>query len=123
MKSNNIVKRLEKEGYNIIYKKWGYWDNIPHVEFEGFYFAIVEKTYRDNWQSCRTNFIYNHVREALYIAQKNNPLFIRKIEQVPLEQWYYSRYLILNMGDYYQYKKGIHPFDNYYKELERLKMK
>ena len=121
LKSVNIVKKLQKEGYNIIYKKWGYCPNIPHVQLEGFDFSIAEKTYQGNWQSCKTDFIYTHVLEALDLAKTYNPIFLRKIEQVPLEQWYYSQYLILNMEDYYKYKKGIHPFDNYYKELERLK--
>lgn len=121
MKSNNIVKRLEKEGYTIFYKKWGYWDNIPHVKLDGFSFTIAEKTYKGNWQGCNLNFIYNHVLEALDLAKTYNPIFLKKIEEVPLEQWYYGRYLILSMEDYYQYKKGVYPFDGYYKELERLK--
>lgn len=123
MRSANIVKKLEKEGYNIVYKKWGYWDNIPHVELDGFSFTIAEKTYRDNWQSCIVDFIYTHVLDALDLAKTYNPIIIKKIEQVPLEQWYYSQYLILNMGDYYRYKKDLYPFNDYYKVLERLKIK
>ena len=121
MKSTNIVKRLEKEGYKIIYKKWGYWDNIPHVQLEGFDFTIADKVWKDNWQGCCLDFVYNEVLQALYIAERNNPVFLKKIEQVPLEQWYYGRYLILSMEDYYQYKKGVYPFNGYNKELERLK--
>lgn len=122
MKSYNIVKKLEKEGYNIIYKKWEYWDNIPHVELDGFNFSIAEKKYNGNWQSCKVDFIYNEVRQALHIAEKNNPILFKKIEEVPSETWYYSRYLILNMEDYYQYKKGVYPFDNdYHKVLKQLK--
>jgi len=121
MKSANIVKRLEKERYKIFYKKWGYWDNIPHVQLEGFDFAIVERVWSDGWQGCRMDFIYNHVQEALYLAQKNNPILLKKIEQVPLEKGYYARLLILSMQDYYSYQKKRYPFDEYYKVIEKLK--
>ena len=121
MKSSNIVKRLKKEGYKITYKKWAYWDGVPHVEFEGFDFAIAKIISRDNWQSCRVNFVYNEVRQALYIAQKNNPVFLKKIEEEPGNDWYYSRYLIRNMDHYEAYKKDLYPFNEYYKVLEKLK--
>lgn len=122
MKSDNIVKKLEKEGYKIFYKKWGYWDSIPHVQLNGFDFAIAEYIHQNNWLGCNLDFIFNQVQEALDIAQRNNPLFIKKIEQVPFEQWYYSRFLILSMEDYFLYKKNLHPFDDeYYAALEKLK--
>lgn len=121
MKIENIVKKLEKEGYNIIYKKWGYWNTIPHVELDGFDFAIAEYTEKDGWMGCNLDFIYNQVREALYIAQKNNPVFLKKIKESPTEDWYYGRYLILNMQDYFQYQKDKYPFDEYYIVLEKLK--
>ena len=70
MKSYNIVKRLEKEGYNIIHKKWAYWDHVPHVQLEGFEFIIAKIVWNNNWQSCRVDFIFNEVQQALYIAQK-----------------------------------------------------
>ena len=123
MKSYNIVKRLEKEGYNIVYKKWAYWDGVPHVKFEGFDFAIAEYVHLKNgWMGCNVNFIYNHVLEALNVAKNNNPIILKKIKQVPSESWYYSRYLILSMENYYLYKKNIHPFDDdYCKVIEQLK--
>jgi len=121
MKNYNIVKRLEKEGYNITYQKWEYWDNIPHVQFEGFDFAIVEFTSYNNTLGCKVDFVYNEVLHALYIAQKNNPVFLKKIEKEPEEKWYYSRFLIRDMGDYYRYKKDLPPFDGYYNILKKLK--
>ena len=121
MKSYNIVKKLEKEGYKITYKKWAYWDCVPHVQLQGFDFAIAEIVSRDNWQSCQVDFIFNEVRQALYIAEKNNPVFLKKIEEEPGEEWFYGRYLILNMGHYEAYKKDLYPFDHYYKVLEKLK--
>lgn len=121
MRSANIVKKLEKEGYNIVYKKWEYWDGIPHVQLNGFEFAIVEYTGTNGWLGCNLNFIYNQVKEALYIAKKNNPILLKKIKEAPGQEWFYSRYLILNMQDYFQYKKDKYPFDNYYNVLERLK--
>jgi len=107
MKSDNIVKRLEKEGYKITFKKWGYWNNIPHVQLDGFDFTIAETVWSDGWQDCQLDFIYNHVREAIYIACKNNSIILEKTEKLD-----YSKYLILNMEDYYRYKKGMYPFDN-----------
>lgn len=121
MKSYNIVKKLEKEGYKIYYKKWNYWDGIPHVELDGFEFTIADRVWKDNWQGCQLDFIYNEVLQALYIAEKNNPVFLKKIEQVPFESWYYSRYLILSMLDYYNYMEGVYPFNEYYQILEKLK--
>lgn len=121
MKSYNIIKKLEKEGYKIHYKKWAYWDGVPYVELDGFEFAIADRVWEDHWQGCKLDFIYNHVQDALYLAQNNNPIILKKIEQVPWEGWYYGRYLIKNMEDYYSYKKGCYPFDEYYKILEKLK--
>lgn len=123
MKIENIIKRLEKEGYKIHYKKWSYWDGIPHVELNGFSFTIAEHVYSKNgWMGCNVNFIYNHVQEALYIAQTNNPILLKKIKEVPVDGWYYSRWLILSMQDYYDYLNGVYPFDDeYYNVLEKLK--
>lgn len=120
MKSHNIVKRLEKEGYSIFYKKWGYWDGIPHVQFEGFNFAIAECVLIGNAYGVNMNFIYNHVQDALYIAKNNNPIILKKIEKSVLED-YYSQYLILSMQDYYLYKKKRYPYDEYYQMLEKIK--
>jgi len=119
MKSANIVKKLEKEGYNIIYKKWRYWDGVPHVQLEGFDFAIAEMK-GETCLSLNLDFIFNHILEALDIAQRNNPIFIKKIKEAPNEDWYYKRYLIKDMGDYYRYKKHLYPFDHYYKVLQKL---
>ena len=121
MKSENIVKKLQKEGYKIAFKKWSYWDNIPHVVLDGFSFAIAEHVHQKDWLGCNINFIYNHVQHALNIAQRNNPVFLKKIEQVPSESWYYSRYLILNMLDYYNYMEGVYPFNEYLIVLKKLK--
>lgn len=121
MKSYNIVKKLEKEGYEIVYKKWAYWDGVPYVQLDGFNFAIAERVWSGNMQGCRVDFIFNHVQEALYMAKKNNPIFLKKINEVPTERWYYSRYLILSMDDYYMYKKQKYPFDECYNVLEKLK--
>lgn len=121
MKSVNITKKLEKEGYRIIYKKWGYWDNIPHVKLDGFNFAIAGYIEKNGALGCRVDFIYNEVQRALYIAQKNNPILLKKIKQVPEQEWYYSRYLILSMEDYYLYKRQKYPYNEYWQILERLR--
>ena len=121
MKSINIIKKLEKEGYSITFKKWHYWDNVPHVEFDTFSFAIAEHVEKNGWLGCNLNFIFSHVQQALYVAQKNNPTILKKIEESPAQEYYYSRYLILSMQDYYLYEKRYFPYDNYYKILEKLK--
>jgi len=120
MKSDNIVKRLEKEGYKVTFKKWGYWDNIPHVVLDGFSFTIAEHVYLKNgWMGCNLNFIYNHVQEALDLAKTYNPIILKKMND---GYWDYSIYLILSMENYYMYKKNKYPFDDdYYNVLEQLK--
>ena len=120
MKNVNIVKKLKKEGYSITFKKWAYWDDVPHVQCEGFEFAIAEIK-GETCLSLNLDFIFNHVLEALDIAQRNNPIFLKKIKKAPNEDWYYSRYLIRDMGDYYQYKKDLYPFNGYYQVLKKLK--
>ena len=118
MKSHNIIKKLEKEGYSITYKKWGYWNNIPHVVLDGFSFAIAEYTHpQGGWLGVNKDFIYNHVLEALELAKMNNPILLKKIEA----GWDYTRYLILSMNDYYLYKKQKFPFNEYHEILEKLK--
>lgn len=121
MKSENIIKKLEKEEYKIVYKTWGYWDGIPHVESDGFDFAIAEYTSQNNWLSCNLDFIYNHVRHALDIAQCNNPILLKKIKESLTEDYYYSRFLILSMKDYYRYMKNEYFYDEYYTVLKKLK--
>jgi len=118
MKSVNIVKRLEKEGYNIIYKKWSYWDGVPHVEFDGFSFAIAEHVYLKNgWQGINLDFIYNHVQHALNLAKLNNPAILKKINE---GRWDYSIYLIESMEDYYRYKKEKYPYNEYWEVINKL---
>ena len=121
MKSVNIVKRLQKEGYKVVYKKWSYWDNVPHVELNGFGFTIAEHIQNSGWLGINLDFIFSHVQEALYVAKKNNPIFLRKIKESPAQEWFYGRWLILNMNDYYMLKKGYYPFDEYYNILQKLK--
>ena len=122
MKSANIVKKLEKEGYRIFYKKWGYWDSIPHVQLDGFSFAIAEHVHLKNgWLGINLDFIFNQVQHALDIAQRNNPILLKKIEESPTEDWFYSRFLILTMEDYYRYKRKDYLYDEYWTVLDKLK--
>ena len=120
MKSSNIIKRLEKEGYSITFKKWHYWDGVPVVQLDGFEFTIAEIK-GENSIYLNLDFIFSHVQEAIYVAKKNNPIILKKIEESPAQSWYYSRYLILSMEDYYMYKKQYYPYNEYYKVLEKLK--
>jgi len=123
MKSNNIIKKLENQGYKITFKKWGYWNNIPHVQLNGFNFAIAEYVhFSSGSMGINLDFIYNHVLEALDVVKTNNLILLKKIEESPTEDWLYSRYIIRSMEDYYSYKKNIYPFDDeYWTILEQLK--
>lgn len=118
MKSVNIVRKLEKEGYKITFKKWSYWDGVPHVELEGFEFAIAECNYLENgWQGINKDFIYQHVLNALNLAKLNNPAILKKMNE---GRWDYSIYLIESMQDYYIYKKGKYPFSEYWDIINKL---
>lgn len=119
MKSANIVKRLEKEGYEITFKKWSYWDGVPHVQLNGFDFAIAEHVYlKNNLQSINKDFVYQHVLNALNLAEMNNPIILKKIKEEG--NWTYGVYLIRNMEDYYRYKKKEYPYNEYWTVLQKL---
>ena len=120
MKSYNIVKKLEEQGYKIHYKKWGYWENIPHVQLDGFDFAIAERVCSGNMQGCRVDFIFNEVLHAINIAEDINPILNKKINQDKINNYWYSRYKILSMEDYYLYRKDKPPYDESWKVLQRL---
>ena len=32
MRKDNVIKKLIKEGYEIVYKRIAYWDNVPCVK-------------------------------------------------------------------------------------------
>mgnify|MGYP001274314708 FL=1 len=113
MKVDNIVKKLEREGYEIIYKKWGYWDGIPFVKLDGFDFAIVEGITINNSYTINMEFVYNHVLDAISIAEEYNYLILDLIKNKPVEAYNYEPYLILSMQDYYHYKKELFPWDNW----------
>lgn len=117
MKSANIVKKLEKEGYKIIFKKWAYWDGVPHVQLDGFSFAIAEHVYLKNTQGINKDFIYQHVLNALNLAKLNNPLILKKMKE---GYWDYNIYLIDSMEDYYRYKRKKYPFNEYWKVINKL---
>ena len=120
MKIENIVKRLEKEGYKIFYKKWGYWNNIPHVELNGFDFAIAERVYKNNMQGCKIDFIYNEVLHAITIAKDINTILDKKINQDRINNYWYSKYKILSMDDYYLYRKDKPPYNESWEVMQKL---
>ena len=120
MKSDNIVKRLKKEGYKITFKKWGYWNNIPHVQLDGFDFTIAETVWSDGWQGCRMDFIYNEVLHAITIAKDINPILDKKINQDKINNYWYNRYKILSMEDYYLYRKNKPPYNESWEVMQKL---
>ena len=50
----------------------------------------------------------------------NNPTILKKIEESPTEDYYYTRFLILSMEDYYRYMKDEYFYDEYYTVLKKL---
>ncbi len=120
MKSYNIVKKLQKEGYKITYKKWGYWDGVPHVQLDGFEFAIAEYTYQNGWMGCNLDFIFNEVLHAISIAEDVNPILDKKINQNKINNYWYNRYKILSMEDYYLYRREIYPYNESWEVLQKL---
>ena len=121
MKSYNIVKKLEKEGYKVVYKKWGYWDGVPHVRLDGFDFAIAECTLVAGAYGVNMDFIYNHVLDATTVAENVNYYILRLIEAKPEKGYEYEPYLVLSMQDYYKYLKRQYPWD-YWSHVE-IKLK
>ena len=119
MKSGNIVKKLEKEGYNIIYKKWSYWDGIPHVQLDGFDFAIAETKGKESI-GLNLNFIFNEVLHAISIAEDVNPILDKKINQDKINNYWYNRYKILSMEDYYLSRKNRYPYDENWEVMQKL---
>ena len=119
MKSENIIKKLEKQGYKIIYKKWGYWDNIPHIQLDGFNFAIAETTGKESI-GLNLNFIFNEVLHAINIAKDINPILDKKINQDKMNNYWYSRYKILSMEDYYSYRKDKFPYNESWDIMQKL---
>ena len=119
MKSSNIVKKLQKEGYTIIYQKWGYWNNIPHVQLEGFDFAIAETTGKESI-GLNLDFIYNEVLHAIVIAKDINPILDKKINQDKVNNYWYNRYKILSMEDYYLSRKDKYPYNESWDIMQKL---
>lgn len=119
MKSENIIKKLEKEGYKIEYKKWGYWDNIPYVQLDGFDFAIAETTGKKSI-GLNLNFIFNEVLHAITISKDINPILDKKINQDKVNNYWYSRYKILSMEDYYLSRRDKYPYNESWDVLQRL---
>lgn len=122
MKVNNIIKNLKKDGYKIIYKKWGYWDGVPHIQLDGFDFAIVEGVTVNNSYTINMDFVYNHVLDATATAENVNYYILRLIEARPQKAYEYNPYLILSMEDYYRYLKNQFPWDYWSHTKKWLKM-
>ncbi len=119
MKSANIVKKLEKEGYIVEWKKWRYW-MVPSIKLKnGDIFYIAETTGKESI-GLNLNFIFNQVLHAISIAENINPILDKKINQDKINNYWYSMYKILNMGDYYLYRKDKFPYNESWDVLQRL---
>ena len=61
MKSANIVKNLKKRGYTVEFRRFSWWDNIPHVGRT----AIAERYCINGNQCIRTDFKFSDVLDAI----------------------------------------------------------
>ena len=119
MKSENIVKKLKKEGYKVVYKKWRYW-TVPTIKLKnGDIFYIAETTGRE-FIGLNLDFIFNEVLHAISIAEDINPILDKKINQDKMNNYWYSQYKILSMEDYYLYQKEKYPYNESWDVLQRL---
>lgn len=119
MKIENIIKKLEKQGYTVEWKKWAYW-NVPTVKLKnGDIFFIAETTGKQSI-GLNLNFIFNDVLHGISIAESINPILDKKINQDEINNYWYNRYKILSMEDYYLYRKNIFPYDDIWNVLQRL---
>lgn len=66
MKQKHLIENLEKEGYEVDYGKYEYWDNIPYVEHEDGSVTWIAQTY-NKLQSTgvKTDLPYEKVKEAI----------------------------------------------------------
>ncbi len=120
MKIDNIIKKLEKKGYTVEWKKWQYWV-VPSIKLKnGDIFYIADRVWKDNWQGCRLDFIYNEVLHAISIAEDVNPILDKKINQDKINNYWYSQYKILSMEDYYLYRKNKYPYNESWEVLQKL---
>ena len=119
MKIDNIIKKLEKKGYTVEWKKWQYWI-VPSIKLKnGDIFYIAEMKGR-NSISLNLDFIFNEVLHAISIAEDVNPILDQKINQDKINNYWYNRYKILSMEDYYLYRKNKFPYNESWEVLQRL---
>ena len=75
MKKSNLIKRLEKEGYNITYEKVDYWDNIPVVKIGNSKLAlesfIRNRDYNNFTINYYDNTTYKQVMERIDHIKNN----------------------------------------------------
>lgn len=86
MKSQNIVKKLKREGYDIGYHKFEYWENIPCVNLEHGQLSISSVVSFYGFKILNAEFKYGDILEAIRVARANPGA-------------------IKDMGDYFQYKE------------------
>lgn len=100
MKINNIVKKLTREGYEIRYMKYIYWD-VPHVKLKnGAWLAIADIEYRHGSACLNTEFRYNDVEYAI--------LELGVLDIKKLNEWGYCDF---SMGDYlYAVRNNYYPW-------------
>lgn len=124
MISKNIIKKLQKEeGFEVEYGKYIYWDGIPYIKINGNKFFIAECVTCNNATSVNTSFIYTHVLDAISTAMDTNPFLDELIQKDNKNGLYYEQYKINCMTDYYMYRKGQYPWDNWRETRKYLNKK
>ena len=89
MKSSNIVKMLEKEGYSLDFGRFDYWDGVPYIfsEKRKHVFKIADISSHNNSIGLVLDFKFEDVLSAVRKWEKGEDVF--------------------NMGDYYYFMENL----------------
>lgn len=89
MKSSNIAKKLEGEGYSLDFGRFSYWDGVPYIfnEERKHAFFIAETSSQNNSVGLILDFKFEDVLSAVRKWEKGEDVF--------------------DMGDYYYFMENI----------------
>lgn len=87
MKSKKIVKKLKELGYNVEWKSFRYWDNIPHIITEKYTLAIAETKFNNNTEYIVVDFPLKDVINAIEFFN-TNPQFHDILKKLDMSLYY-----------------------------------
>ena len=93
MKKDNVIKKLTKEGYEIVYKRIAYWDNVPCVKIikdKGVSFLALESYIVNNKYN---NFTIDYLINTTYKEIKDKINYIKN-SNLGYEDYYYINIII-----------------------------